>query len=897
MNNLTLRPEFRGSQIKGTTIDFDPQAKSGVLKVPAADFLKITYPSHDLLKLIEAIQPQRSRPVVVLGDRGRGKSHLLATIYHLCNDPQAGKTWLDDWATQLNDARIRDFTLCTGRCIIGESLHHQRYKFLWDLIFAKHPAGQRILGKWEAISEKIPGEKTQTGVPNIDLLRELFAENPTILILDEFQTWYDGLTDTKQYPWKKWAFNFIQILSEIAEKEPNLLTLIVSIRDNQSEAYRQIHRVNPVRVDFKGDYSKIDRRRLLLHRIFENRRQISPQEMQQIFSVHLDEFFRLFQIPQADQETHRREFLETWPYSPSLLKLLDDQVLVATDAQETRDLIRILVDLFKNAVKQPIITAADFSLTNEKSGVASLLDSVANPSHRKLREVAMHNLDAVKATSTYWQKEFPHCEELIGALWLRSLTMDNSSGALADELQLDITRSEPLDDNTFSGELTSVRECSFNIHEIAGRFLFRTDENPQAKLLAHAKNNKIFEGNQDVDFLTKQIKYVLDNTTCRSDHLIVMKPKWRDAPWANREEADRPDNWDSRLTTIIIPEFPDDFNKTMGTWLKQNMPHHRNVVRFLFPCPEYNQFYDNKSLMIQARTVYLAGEWSANSPEYKPIKEKQEKELRAKIKEMFDRYALLNIWNYQEPAKCRFRLEKFQARGEMILETIDKHIRDNLFIPEDFEEYLLLFAKNGESVDKLLKELREPRTEEKPCIPWIGEESVKDKLTDLCAAGKIAINVCGTIYQAMPGEEYDFARSRIRGKIGAGRELAETTLYLPDPGVTGSGSGENTATTLGGTLPSASSDGASTLPDVVNPFTGQPEIPPDSPRYSERKSSEPTSGLNLIGRLEQWGIAKITKVAKVSLHTEQMTGAQLEELLKKLPDGLKYSLELDKEAE
>ena len=46
--------------------------------------------------------------------------------------------------------------------------------------------------------------------------------------------------------------------------------------------------------------------------------------------------------------------------APHLLKLLDDQVLIAADAQETRDLIKILVDLYKQVdEKQPIITAAD----------------------------------------------------------------------------------------------------------------------------------------------------------------------------------------------------------------------------------------------------------------------------------------------------------------------------------------------------------------------------------------------------------------------------------------------------------------------------------------------------------------------------------------------------------
>ena len=89
----------------------------------------------------------------------------------------------------------------------------------------------------------------------------------------------DGLTNTRQYPWRNWAFNFIQILSEIAQKNPELLVLVVSVREGNSDAYQQMHRVNPVVVDFKGPLAKRDRQRLLLYRIFDNRMQIPTAQI------------------------------------------------------------------------------------------------------------------------------------------------------------------------------------------------------------------------------------------------------------------------------------------------------------------------------------------------------------------------------------------------------------------------------------------------------------------------------------------------------------------------------------------------------------------------------------------------------------------------------------------
>ena len=62
-------------------------------------------------------------------------------------------------------------------------------------------------------------------------------------------------------------------------------------------------------------------------------------------------------------------------------------------------------------------------------------------------------------------------------------------------------------------------------------------------------------------------------------------------------------------------------------------------------------------------------------------------------------------------------------------------------------------------------------------------------------------------------------------------------------------------------------------------------------------SNPPTSALNLIGKLESWGIGAATPVREVSIKVASATGAQLKDLLKKLPDGLTFELNLEKEAD
>ena len=60
-------------------------------------------------------------------------------------------------------------------------------------------------------------------------------------------------------------------------------------------------------------------------------------------------------------------------------------------------------------------------------------------------------------------------------------------------------------------------------------------------------------------------------------------------------------------------------------------------------------------------------------------------------------------------------------------------------------------------------------------------------------------------------------------------------------------------------------------------------------------SNPATSALNLIGKLESWGVGPATKVAEVTIKVSAASGAQLRELLKKLPDGMTFELSLEKE--
>jgi hypothetical protein len=904
MLGLTLREEFRGRRLKGTAIELSNDQHTGATQIAAKQFLEITYPTHDLLKGIEAIGPDQGRPVVVIGERGLGKSHLMAALYHAVTDTDSTRAWLDTWATRLNEPAISKIVLRDGMRVIGESLHRQRYKFLWDVLFEKHPHGEFIKGKWEGQGA------SKTDIPSDRLILELLEHTPTMLLLDEFQTWYDGLTNTKQYPWRQWAFNFIQILSEIAKERPDLLVLVISVRNGGSDAYQQVHRVHPVAIDFKagGSAERIqqDRRRMLLHRLFDNRLQIADDLIEARIARHIAESFRLQDVPPAEQAHRRREFIESWPYAPHLLRLLEEQVLIATDAQETRDLIRILASLYKRCGGAvPVLTAADFRLDDDASGIGALLGAVANPHHRALREKAQQNILSVQGARYDHARVASHLQEIVGALWLRSIAVDNLVGAEPATLQLDITRDAPIDDNAFQVELAIIVENSFNIHQEGTRLVFREEENPRARLMACARNDKQFADGSDKAQLARQTRYVISGSEEASAFRVIALPEsWRTDPWISLDKFEQPENWGDRLPILVLPEAPDKLDATLGDWLKERLRERRNTVRFLLPRAGSVNAFADRDLLILARAGMKAQEWSGQNPEYKKLHKEFENMLRDALKKRFDRFAVLHRWNFVDPAQCKFSVERLDKQGAQIPEAIEAALVENLFVPEDFEKLAFEFARRNESVGKLLRELQEPRPAGQDTIPWLGETAMKERLLRLCARGKVAINARGMeSLQAHPGEDENTAWLRLRSKLPfTGRHLDDVDVMLP---VATPATGGATPALTGGGWFGFGNDGVT---PPIAPIPGDEAIAKTSPapggvfgdggataKPRILLSNPATSPLNLIGKIETWGIGPATRVAEVSIKVSAATGAQLKELLKKLPEGMTFELNLEKE--
>jgi hypothetical protein len=925
MPALKLRSEFQTPHMRATAIELSNGENTGwTQRKDSSELLEITYPTADVRRALEAVSLSTTgRPIVMMGQRGSGKSHIMALVHHAFVSPDVVEAWARSWGQKISAEKLAALKLQRGFMPISDTLSNQERPLLWDVIFAKHPKGEYYRGKFESSGNLIPAKS---------LLQDMFAEQQTALILDELQTWYDGLHDEPGSEGRKrlsWAFNFVQILSELAVDRPDLLCLVVSVRDNTTNAFQQIHRKGPLVIDFKGETSREDRKRLVLHRLFQNRENISAAEIQQATHDYASERVRLLfpdKTP-TDQSRLRDEVMACWPFSPELLALLEDHLLMAAAAQDSRDFIRMLAEVFRvRGQTTPIITPADFCVDDDDCGVTTLVDSFATTADQeRLREKAIHNLAKIREANI----EAPHAREVISSIWVRSLSATQDSGGTRSEIQLDITRGSPVDDNAFTAELSEIVENSFNVHEVGThekRFCFKLPENPESKLKAWARNDNAFAPQtatasgllpvrRDQEYLKQVLNYLLktpDGTNEPPSQPVVLDPNWETAPWANLLQPDQPAGWTERgkPVLIVLPIAPQSPNETLGPWLVEHVPQNRNMVRFLLPTAESANFYDDRNLLITARCALLAKEWmqsgsAQEKSQYEKLHRKYEAALKTDLKQRFDRYSLLATWDFQTPTNCTFHVETHDSAGSDIPAAVEKHVVKNHFAPEDFEPFIVQAAVRNDTLGQVLALLREPPLPGQPVMPYIGDQNTYEQVIKLVARDKIALNKGGRWYHKEPGESVEAAEGRL--KQAAYSNCDRKVLFAVQLGERSQVGGGGVAATLptpatqpvsapGGTLPV----GTSPQPPIPWPSPSPPQPPslvqesptPVPAQPVIRRSMGAKTGINLLGDLEKWALPDAHTVTQATLTIGNVSVKQLRELCTKLPPKIQAELQI-----
>ena len=915
MLGLTLRSEFRGLHLPSTAISLIETDGTGATQVNADRILSITYPTGDIQTALRAFSGNRpARPMVLQGARGKGKSHLLALLHHAIASPEQVETWAADWASRADITTLRNLQLPRGFLPISEPVHHGEFKFLWDFIFARHPDGQRFLGQFQAACEAFPRKS---------IMEELFKARPTALLLDEFQKWFDSLNDQDGATGIKWRTNaerFIQVLSEIATERPERLIFVVSVLDNQTEAFRQIRRHHPTIINFEGATANDDRRKLVLHRLFDNRDQVPEAAIQNLVGAYSNERFRLLfgSLPDPERPRIVREVVGCWPFAPELFSLLDDQILMSTAAQETRDIIKILTLIFRARGEDvPVITPADFFVDeqDEAGGVQTLLDSIAATDlQARLRDVAIRNLEEVQSLPA----PVPEARELISAIWLRSLSPHNTKGGTREQLHLDVTRAAPIDDNSFQGALNNILSNCFKIHgenNADGRLYFDLEDNPRAKVRSVARNDRLWDLNvadpnqpnrypgKDVEFLREKIRHMLATETAATpSDIIVLGPDWSTTPWSSVSDLLQPTNWEKPVLIVLPAPLAFDAQRhapALAKWIIDNVPARRNTLRFLVPKSGTRPLFDDVELIFQARCGHLTQRAWSTEPRYYNLRTEFDRPLTATLKVRFDRFAILRRWDFQNPGQCVFDTEPVGELATALPKTIEDKIKADIYDATEFESFVVQFTQQPRIVGDLFHELAEPPTvPTKDAIPFLGDTQTYEELLRLAARGRLAVNVNNTWYtRNHDDEDDDAAYRRIRSRaFRSGPEQRAALIGLPSVvgggAVAGAAAAQPLTPITPGQTPTGTQQGATPAAGQIPGHTPGQENLPLLPVTRTLRPTVETNTISLIGQLEQWGITpdKMLTLAKVEF--TNLTAQQFRRILQEIPSAHRANLEV-----
>jgi hypothetical protein len=915
MLGLNLRQEFLGVNMPGTAIELNTDDKQGAVQKSADYILSITYPTNDVRIALQAISdPQSGRPIVLRGVRGRGKSHIMALMHHAIASPEAVEKWLNDWSSK-GKTELASISLLRNYFPISEAVHNHEYTFLWDLIFKRHPKGEFYSGLFAGMDQPVPPRS---------LLERMFQDKKTCLILDEFQTWYDSLPEEKKgIKVRANAFNFIQILSEIAKDHPEQLILVVSVRDSSNDAYTQIRRQNPIEIDFLGADAKQERQKLLLHRLFENRGNISPVHIQNISDAYARERNRLifFNDPPQEQTKRQAEVYSCWPFSPELLDLLENQILLSTVAQETRDLIKILAQAFKSRSDQsPLLTPADFFVDSQNDEVQTLITSISTiSSPDKLRRIAQDNLAHISVTNP----ELIHAREMISDIWMHSLFHDSNSGIDTALLHLEITRDKPIDDNAFQVELATLLENSTHLlggDSSSAPVKFSLEENPSSKVRAFARNDNLWDikavsitgqqvyPGQDIKYIKKILKALFyPETSEPPSKIIVLGPDWRTNPWEETEETDKPQYWD-RPVLLVIPENienqEDSLHTILGTWLVNHLSKRRNTVRFLLT---RSSLFTDKNLILLSRFCYLCSKeaWGQDKSYY-ALYNNFHATLENDLKSRFDHYAFLQQWDFQNIKRCSFEIQRLSVQGREIPKAVEDTIQSNHFDFEEFKTHIINDAKNSVMIKQIIDNYIEPPpTPELISTPYLKEEKLCELIFQVASSGAIVINAGGT-WVGRQAEDADDKTSydRIKRAIyKTANEMKNYQIALPEA----AGSAAPIAPPFSGSFTPPQPVSSQTNPSWTDGSSGDSVGCPSPPPYSvsptqpsgvqsvpqmQTRSTGPANSINLMGMFEKWNLSTNTPITNFTLEFADVDVGKIKQILQRIPSGFQAAMSI-----
>lgn len=501
----------------------------------AETFFRKTYPTQGLVNLLSAIASRLSSKgkgeavIQIQTPFGGGKTHSLIALYHLFtahDELQASEVVAQVLEKSQSDAvpaaRIVTFT--------GTAADPLKGKTPWGELAEQ-------LGNYALLAE----HDQKRRAPGKDLLHELLADKPTLLLMDEVAEYVVKARDFREQ-----VIAFFQELTETVKVLPQcaLVVTLPSSAPYGEEGERALHQLQQVFGRVEAIYTPVEGEEIyeiIRRRLFEDAP--DPSEARKVAGSYWEMYQRLGDdVPREVREpSYRDKLRKAYPFHPELIDLLFERWSTYSTFQRTRGVLRLLAevvaDLYRREHPAPLIQPAHLNLANSTVR-RELLKHIGNEYEGVIAaDIADGNAKAQKIDREMGSEyaRFGVASGLATAIFFGSFSGGEKKGLGIQRLRLGLLR-EDIPPALVGDALHRLEEELWYLHVEGGFYAFSSQPN---------LNRVIVEKEEAVgdELITEEIRARLEKLA-GSDLRVTLWPK---------VSQDVPDTKDLKLA-ILSPE-------------------------------------------------------------------------------------------------------------------------------------------------------------------------------------------------------------------------------------------------------------------------------------------------------------------------------------------------------
>lgn len=630
-----------------------------------------TYPSNALRNIFDRVADKldgrdSQGGITLTGPYGAGKSHGLLVLYHMFNSPGVAQSWADEWDIPIDLPDDADAAIVSTSETDADRI--------WEPVF-------RSAGR-EDVLEDIDRYPTTDHV-------EALAEDRTFAVFfDEIETWWESFSEEADSELLERNRFFLQHLLEVANDPEGDLFAFMTLLEKSESLQEILQRTNPHAENLNATG---DRERIIIHRLFEGTPDdLNESTVRSVVERYVDNYLDPIEIEEPKRYENR--MVESYPFHPELLDLLESIYEAARERQNVRGVMNVLADTVReNYDETDLIVTADVNPRAFRGIDRKLFDRFA-ADQRQLED-----------------SENEHAVDMLQVILLYTLD-DRSQMASTTQCLL----------GTFKPDETTVDRLDMDLTNLYGtaHYLDKQDrsyfitEDPKLTALVSREKERILDENRDraVDKLGEVVEAdVFDGEVYVHEHDEVP---------------------DEKSQTFVVT-LENTSNGTLTSELTEFFSERRyqNTVQFI--TPKQRVLNDDGIIDKAARVLgaeSLRGKVEDERGELEPLIRDERRQLRNALEERYGRWV-----KWSETSDGNLRMRRITVDPD-VGAVEDKIGRDKTYVGETIGEQVQ-GNESGIRVESLLNDFLQFRG-----FPVLLDENVfHSALRDLHRGGDVVL--------------------------------------------------------------------------------------------------------------------------------------------------------------